>query len=39
MGNTVVWKASPTQQFAAHWTMRLFEAAGPAGRRDQPGHR
>jgi 1-pyrroline-5-carboxylate dehydrogenase len=32
MGNTVVWKASPTQQFAAHWTMRLFEAAGlPAG--------
>jgi 1-pyrroline-5-carboxylate dehydrogenase len=32
MGNTVVWKPSPTQQFAAHWTMRLFEAAGlPAG--------
>src|SRR6266545_4039536 len=28
MGNTVVWKPSPTQQFAAHWTMRLFEAAG-----------
>ncbi|MFC0626615.1 L-glutamate gamma-semialdehyde dehydrogenase [Kribbella deserti] len=32
MGNVVVWKPSPTQQFAAHWTMRLFEAAGlPAG--------
>src|SRR5438045_7679104 len=32
MGATVVWKPSPTQQFAAHWTMRLFEAAGlPAG--------
>ena len=28
MGNTVVWKPSPTQQFAAHYTMRLFEAAG-----------
>jgi 1-pyrroline-5-carboxylate dehydrogenase len=28
MGNTVVWKPSPTQQLAAHWTMRLFEAAG-----------
>ncbi|WP_306206145.1 L-glutamate gamma-semialdehyde dehydrogenase [Actinoplanes sp. RD1] len=27
MGNTVVWKPSPTQQFAAHFTMRLFEAA------------
>src|SRR3954462_10213172 len=32
MGNVVVWKPSPTQQFAAHWTMRLLEAAGlPAG--------
>jgi 1-pyrroline-5-carboxylate dehydrogenase len=32
MGNTVVWKPAPTQQFAAHFTMRLFEAAGlPAG--------
>ncbi|MFI5492821.1 L-glutamate gamma-semialdehyde dehydrogenase [Actinoplanes sp. NPDC051859] len=32
MGNTVVWKPSPTQQFSAHFTMRLFEAAGlPAG--------
>ena len=28
MGNTVVWKPSPTQQFAAHCTMRLLEAAG-----------
>jgi 1-pyrroline-5-carboxylate dehydrogenase len=28
MGNTVIWKPSPTQQLAAHWTMRLFEAAG-----------
>ena len=32
MGNTVVWKPSPTQQFAAHFTSALFEAAGlPAG--------
>ncbi|MFW5416285.1 L-glutamate gamma-semialdehyde dehydrogenase [Nocardiopsis sp. CNT-189] len=28
MGNTVVWKPSPTQQFAADLTMRLLEAAG-----------
>nr|WP_240723332.1 L-glutamate gamma-semialdehyde dehydrogenase [Haloactinopolyspora alba] len=28
MGNTVVWKPSPTQQLAAHFTMRLLEAAG-----------
>src|SRR5215831_9447184 len=28
MGNTVVWKPSPTQQFSAHFVMRLFEAAG-----------
>ena len=28
MGNTVVWKPSPTQQFAAHLTMSLLEAAG-----------
>jgi 1-pyrroline-5-carboxylate dehydrogenase len=28
LGNTVVWKPSPTQQFAAHYTMRLLEAAG-----------
>ena len=28
MGNTVVWKPSPTQGFAAHLTMRLMEAAG-----------
>ena len=32
MGNTVVWKPTPTQQVAAHHTMRLLEAAGlPAG--------
>ncbi len=28
MGNTVVWKPAPTQQLAAHFTMRLLEAAG-----------
>ncbi|HVF06328.1 MAG TPA: L-glutamate gamma-semialdehyde dehydrogenase [Frankiaceae bacterium] len=28
MGNTVVWKPSPTQQLSAHLTMRLFEEAG-----------
>ena len=28
MGNTVLWKPSPTQQLAAHHTMRLLEAAG-----------
>jgi 1-pyrroline-5-carboxylate dehydrogenase len=28
LGNVVVWKPSPTQQLAAHWTMRLLEAAG-----------
>jgi len=28
MGNTVVWKPSPTQQLAAHFTMRLLEQAG-----------
>jgi 1-pyrroline-5-carboxylate dehydrogenase len=28
MGNTVVWKPSPTQAFAAHFTMRLLAAAG-----------
>ncbi|MGH3471544.1 MAG: L-glutamate gamma-semialdehyde dehydrogenase [Nocardioidaceae bacterium] len=28
MGNTVLWKPSPTQQFAAHYTMRLLEEAG-----------
>ncbi|MDX6373597.1 MAG: 1-pyrroline-5-carboxylate dehydrogenase [Nocardioidaceae bacterium] len=28
MGNTVVWKPSPTQQYAAHFTMRLLEASG-----------
>jgi 1-pyrroline-5-carboxylate dehydrogenase len=28
LGNVVVWKPSPTQQLAAYYTMRLFEAAG-----------
>jgi 1-pyrroline-5-carboxylate dehydrogenase len=28
MGNVVVWKPSPTQQLAAHYTMRLLDAAG-----------
>jgi 1-pyrroline-5-carboxylate dehydrogenase len=28
MGNTVVWKPTPTQQLAAHYTLRLLEAAG-----------
>ncbi|GAA2084484.1 L-glutamate gamma-semialdehyde dehydrogenase [Actinomadura alba] len=28
MGNVVVWKPSPTQQFAAHFTMRMLEEAG-----------
>ena len=28
MGNVVVWKPSQTQQLAAHYTMRLLEAAG-----------
>jgi 1-pyrroline-5-carboxylate dehydrogenase len=28
MGNTVLWKPSPTQQLAAHMTMRLLEDAG-----------
>ena len=28
MGNTVIWKPSPTQQFAAHVTMQVLEEAG-----------
>ncbi len=28
IGNVVVWKPSPTQQLAAHYTMALLEAAG-----------
>lgn len=28
MGNTVVWKPSPTQQLSAHLTLRLLEEAG-----------
>ncbi len=32
MGNVVLWKPSPTQQYSAHFTMRLLEEAGlPAG--------
>jgi len=32
LGNVVLWKPSPTQQLAAHYTMRMLEAAGlPAG--------
>jgi 1-pyrroline-5-carboxylate dehydrogenase len=28
MGNTVIWKPSPTQQFSAHFLMQLLEEAG-----------
>jgi len=28
MGNTAIWKPAPTQQLAAHFTMRLLEQAG-----------
>jgi 1-pyrroline-5-carboxylate dehydrogenase len=28
MGNTVLWKPTPTQQLAAHCTMRILEEAG-----------
>jgi 1-pyrroline-5-carboxylate dehydrogenase len=28
MGNVVIWKPSPTQQFSAHFLMRLLEEAG-----------
>jgi 1-pyrroline-5-carboxylate dehydrogenase len=28
MGNTVIWKPSPTQQFAAHFLMQVLEEAG-----------
>ncbi|HEX3787231.1 MAG TPA: L-glutamate gamma-semialdehyde dehydrogenase [Pseudonocardiaceae bacterium] len=28
MGNTVVWKPTPSQGLAAHYTLRLLEAAG-----------
>jgi 1-pyrroline-5-carboxylate dehydrogenase len=28
MGNTVVWKPSPTQTLSAWWTMRILEEAG-----------
>ena len=39
MGNTVVWKPSPTQTFAAYLTMQLHGGRRPAARRDQHGHR
>ena len=40
LGNVVIWKPSPTQQFAAHFIMRLLEAAGlPPGFRGHPLHR
>jgi 1-pyrroline-5-carboxylate dehydrogenase len=39
MGNTVIWKPSPTQTLAAHYTMRAAGGRGPAARRDQPAHR
>ncbi|MFE0026249.1 L-glutamate gamma-semialdehyde dehydrogenase [Amycolatopsis sp. NPDC059021] len=40
MGNTVVWKPSPTQSFAAYLTMRLLEEAGmpPGVINLLPGH-
>ncbi len=40
MGNTVIWKPSVTQQFAAHFVMRLLEEAGmPPGVINMlPGH-
>jgi 1-pyrroline-5-carboxylate dehydrogenase len=40
MGNTVLWKPSPTQSFAAHLTMRLLEEAGmpPGVINLLPGH-
>jgi 1-pyrroline-5-carboxylate dehydrogenase len=40
MGNTVLWKPSVTQQFAAHLTMRLLEEAGlpPGVINLLPGH-
>ena len=28
LGNVILWKPSPTQQFSAHFLMRLLEAAG-----------
>ena len=39
MGNTVVWKPSPTQTFAAYLTMQLYGGRRPAARRHQHGHR
>jgi 1-pyrroline-5-carboxylate dehydrogenase len=36
MGNTVIWKPASTAMLSAHYLMRLFQEAGPSGRRDQP---
>src|ERR1700729_2350751 len=39
LGNVVLWKPSPTQQFSAHYTMRLLEAARRPPRRGDSGTR
>ena len=39
MGNAVVWKPAPTQQYAAHLLMLLLEEAGSAAGRHQHGDR
>ena len=39
MGNTVIWKPSPTQQLAAHYTCTILRGGRPAARGDQPGAR
>ena len=39
MGNTVVWKPSPTQQLSAHYTMAAARSRGAATGSHQPGHR
>ena len=39
LGNVVVWKPSPTQQLAAHYTDAPARGGRAAARGDQPGHR
>ena len=39
MGNTVVWKPSPTQQLRAHYHDAAARGGRPAARRDQHGDR
>ena len=39
MGNTVIWKPSPTQQFAAHFTDAAARGGRAAARSDQPAAR